>query len=43
MKDAYSIDRDEAGLDKSYWDQHAYVRTFDRLGLDTIAVSSTSG
>ena len=44
MKDAYSIDRDEAGLDKSYWDQHgAYVRTFDRLGLDTIAVSSDVG
>ena len=44
MKDAYSIDRDEAGLDKSYWDQHrAYVRTFERLGLETIAVSSDVG
>jgi prolyl-tRNA synthetase len=44
MKDAYSIDRDEAGLDRSYWDQHgAYVRTFERLGLDTIAVSSDVG
>ncbi len=44
MKDAYSCDRDEAGLDKSYWDQHgAYVRTFQRLGLDTIAVSSDVG
>ena len=44
MKDAYSIDRDDAGLDKSYWDQHgAYVRTFERMGLDTIAVSSDVG
>jgi prolyl-tRNA synthetase len=44
MKDAYSIDRDEEGLDKSYWDQHgAYVRTFERLGLKTIAVSSDVG
>jgi len=44
MKDAYSCDRDEAGLDTSYWAQHgAYVRTFERLGLDTIAVSSDVG
>jgi prolyl-tRNA synthetase len=44
MKDAYSCDRDEAGLDKSYWDQHAaYTRTFERLGLETIAVSSDVG
>ncbi len=44
MKDAYSCDRDEAGLDVSYWAQHgAYVRIFERLGLDTIAVSSDVG
>lgn len=44
MKDAYSCDRDEAGLDVSYWAQHgAYVRTFERLGLKTIAVSSDVG
>ena len=44
MKDAYSVDRDDAGLDTSYWDQHgAYVRTFERMGLDTIAVSSDVG
>jgi prolyl-tRNA synthetase len=44
MKDAYSVDRDDAGLDRSYWDQHgAYVRTFERMGLDTIAVSSDVG
>ncbi len=44
MKDAYSCDRDEAGLDTSYWAQHgAYTRTFERLGLETIAVSSDVG
>jgi prolyl-tRNA synthetase len=44
MKDAYSCDRDEAGLDTSYWQQYgAYVRTFERLGLETIAVSSDVG
>jgi prolyl-tRNA synthetase len=44
MKDAYSCDRDEAGLDVSYWAQHgAYVRIFERLGLETIAVSSDVG
>jgi prolyl-tRNA synthetase len=44
MKDAYSCDRDEEGLDASYWAQHgAYVRIFERLGLETIAVSSDVG
>jgi prolyl-tRNA synthetase len=44
MKDAYSCDRDAAGLDISYWAQHgAYVRIFERLGLATIAVSSDVG
>jgi prolyl-tRNA synthetase len=44
MKDAYSCDRDEAGLDTSYWAQYgAYIRTFERLGLKTIAVSSDVG
>jgi prolyl-tRNA synthetase len=44
MKDAYSLDRDDAGLDESYWAQHgAYVRIFERLGLKTIAVSSDVG
>ena len=44
MKDAYSCDRDEAGLDASYWAQHgAYVRIFERLGLDAIPVSSDVG
>ena len=44
MKDAYSCDRDEAGLDVSYQAQHdAYVRTFERLGLETVAVASDVG
>jgi prolyl-tRNA synthetase len=44
MKDAYSCDRDEAGLDVSYRAQYdAYVRTFERLGLETVAVSSDVG
>ena len=44
MKDAYSVDRDEAGLEASYWAQHgAYVRIFERLGLKTIAVASDVG
>jgi prolyl-tRNA synthetase len=44
MKDSYSIDADEAGLDRSY-DLHyeAYTRIFQRLGLDAIAVSSDVG
>ena len=44
MKDAYSCDRDQAGLDVSYQAQHdAYVRTFERLGLETVAVASDVG
>ncbi len=44
MKDAYSCDRDEAGLDASYDAQHgAYTRTFERLGLETVAVASDVG
>jgi len=44
MKDAYSCDRDFDGLDVSYQAQHdAYVRTFERLGLKTIAVASDVG
>ena len=44
MKDAYSCDRDQAGLDASYEAQHgAYVRTFERLGLDDVAVASDVG
>jgi prolyl-tRNA synthetase len=44
MKDAYSCDRDQAGLDVSYEAQYgAYVRTFERLGLKTVVVSSDVG
>ena len=44
MKDSYSCDRDEAGLDVSYWKHHAaYTRIFERLGLHAIAVSSDVG
>lgn len=44
MKDAYSADRDEAGLDRSYQlYYHAYTRIFARLGLKAIAVASDVG
>lgn len=44
MKDMYSFDRDEAGLDKAYWDMHdAYSRIFSRCGLDFRPVEADSG
>ena len=44
MKDAYSFDTDEAGLDKEYENMaRAYKRIFDRCGLDTKMVQSDSG
>jgi prolyl-tRNA synthetase len=44
MKDSYSCDRDEAGLDRSYWAHHAaYTAIFERLGLEAIPVSSDVG
>jgi prolyl-tRNA synthetase len=44
MKDAYSCDRDEAGLDQSYRLQYeAYERIFKRLGLEAIAVGADVG
>ncbi|MEI6620554.1 MAG: proline--tRNA ligase [Actinomycetes bacterium] len=44
MKDSYSFDVDDAGLQVSY-DKHraAYVSTFDRLALEYVIVSATSG
>ncbi|HET7901294.1 MAG TPA: proline--tRNA ligase [Candidatus Nanopelagicales bacterium] len=44
MKDSYSFDVDDAGLQVSY-DKHraAYISTFDRLGLDYVIVSAQSG
>lgn len=44
MKDAYSFDRDEAGLDKSYQDMYdAYTNIFTRCGLNFRAVEADSG
>ncbi len=44
MKDAYSFDLDEAGLDKEYQNMaRAYKRIFERCGLDTKMVQSDSG
>lgn len=44
MKDAYSFDADEAGLDKSYQIMaDAYKRIFERCGLETKMVQSDSG
>jgi prolyl-tRNA synthetase len=44
MKDSYSCDRDDAGLDVSYWKHfEAYSRIFERLGLKASAVSSDPG
>ena len=44
MKDAYSFDVDEAGLEKSYAAEYgAYERTFKRMGLDAISVESDTG
>jgi prolyl-tRNA synthetase len=44
MKDSYSFDIDEAGLQKSYDDHRgAYQRIFDRLGLPYVIVKATSG
>jgi prolyl-tRNA synthetase len=44
MKDAYSFDIDEAGLDESY-NKHdqVYRRIFTRCGLDFLAVDADSG
>lgn len=44
MKDAYSFDIDEEGLDKEYDNMaKAYKRIFERCGLDTKMVQSDSG
>lgn len=44
MKDSYSFDVDDAGLQASY-DAHreAYIKIFDRLGFDYVIVQATSG
>ena len=44
MKDAYSFDRDVAGMQKSYQIMYdAYVRIFDRFGLQFRAVAADNG
>ena len=44
MKDAYSFDRDEEGLDRIFRLQWgAYERIFERCGLETHAVAAESG
>jgi prolyl-tRNA synthetase len=44
MKDAYSFDIDDAGLDRSFADQRrAYCRIYDRCGLDYVIVEADSG
>lgn len=44
MKDAYSFDKDDAGLDESYRNMYeAYERIFDRCGLTYRAVEADTG
>ncbi|MBA2537702.1 MAG: proline--tRNA ligase [Actinobacteria bacterium] len=44
MKDAYSFDRDEEGLERSFRLQEAaYHRIFERCGLEVYAVQAESG
>ncbi|MBO9578982.1 MAG: proline--tRNA ligase [Microbacteriaceae bacterium] len=44
MKDAYSFDIDDAGLDASYQAQRdAYERIYQRLGLDYVIVNAHAG
>jgi prolyl-tRNA synthetase len=44
MKDSYSFDVDDAGLERSYQrHRDAYISCFDRLGLDFVIVSAQSG
>ena len=44
MKDAYSFDKDQEGLDLAYDKMHdAYVKIFNRCGLDAKCVQADSG
>lgn len=44
MKDAYSFDKDQAGLDASYDKMHAaYINIFNRCGIDAKCVEADSG
>jgi len=44
MKDSYSFDLDDAGLEVSYQEhRNAYIKTFDRLGMKYNIVKAVSG
>ncbi|EIE98040.1 proline--tRNA ligase [Saccharomonospora glauca] len=44
MKDSYSFDLDDEGLARSYQlHRDAYLKIFDRVGLDYVVVAATSG
>jgi prolyl-tRNA synthetase len=44
MKDAYSFDRDEEGLEHSFrLQEQAYHKIFERCGLEVVAVQAESG
>ena len=44
MKDSYSFDIDQEGLDRQFANHHAaYTRIFRRTGLETIPVQASSG
>lgn len=44
MKDAYSFDKDQQGLEKNYKAMHeAYLKIFKRCGLDFLSVEADSG
>jgi prolyl-tRNA synthetase len=44
MKDAYSFDRDEEGLERSFrLQEQAYHKIFERCGLEVVAVEAESG
>ena len=44
MKDSYSFDVDDAGLEASYRaHREAYIRIFDRLGFEYVIVAADSG
>jgi prolyl-tRNA synthetase len=44
MKDAYSFDLDEAGARQSYYTQMlAYLRTFQRMGIQAVPMKADSG
>jgi prolyl-tRNA synthetase len=44
MKDSYSFDVDDAGLDESYArHREAYLKIFARLGLEVVPVRATAG